>query len=606
MSARVFLISMLLVFTGAFFSPARAGFPNVVLVITDDQGYGDIAAHGHPFVRTPNLDALHAASIRLEDYHVAPTCAPTRAALYTGHWTNRTGVWHTIQGRSMLREDEETIGDLFHDAGYATGFFGKWHLGDNHPYRPEERGFQEVVRHGGGGVGQTPDYWDNAYFDDTYWHNGIARKYEGHCTDVWFQAAREFIAEQVAQQRPFLAIVSTNAPHSPFHAPQKYADLYQGKLPGLSEKPLDKGSRHYFGMITQIDDNVGSMREFLAEQGVADETVFIFTTDNGTVKRQVFDGGMRGGKGSEYEGGHRVPFFVHYPAGELVGGRAVASLTAHVDVVPTLLDLCGIAPPPGVKFDGMSIRRLLEQGDAGWQHGDRVLITDSQRVKDPIKWKQSATMSGSYRLVNGDELYDVAADPRQETNIISAQPKVAERLRTAYEAWWKELEPSFARTTRINIGHPGENPARLTSHDWVSTDLSPWNQGMIREAYDAPGSQGPWAVQVVETGDYRIELRRWPEEADHPIDADLPGAPGVPGSTSARTRPGAGIAARECVLVVGGREYRKPVAAGDRVVVFDVVLEAGPDELVAKFIRKDGSELGAYFAYVSRIGRPGS
>ncbi|MFV1994857.1 MAG: sulfatase-like hydrolase/transferase, partial [Verrucomicrobiales bacterium] len=160
--------SLLLCLASAF----AATPPNVVLVITDDQGYGDIAAHGNPYIHTPNLDKLHDESVRLDDYHVAPTCAPTRAALVTGHWTNRTGVWHTIMGRSMLRENEVTLGQILADGGYATGMFGKWHMGDNYPYRPEDRGFQEVMRHGGGGVGQTPDYWDNAYFDGSYWHNG--------------------------------------------------------------------------------------------------------------------------------------------------------------------------------------------------------------------------------------------------------------------------------------------------------------------------------------------------------------------------------------------------------------------------------------------------
>lgn len=588
------LISLHLFFTGALCCLSHAGHPNVVLVITDDQGYGDIAAHGHPFLKTPNLDALHAESVRLEDYHVAPTCAPTRSALFTGHWTNRTGVWHTIQGRSMLREDEVTVGDVFGDAGYATGFFGKWHLGDNYPYRPEERGFQEVVRHGGGGVGQTPDYWDNAYFDDTYWRNGTAEKFQGHCTDVWFRCAREFIGKQVAQKRPFLAIVSTNAPHGPMHAPQKFADLYRKDLPNVA-------SRHYFGMISQIDEQVGRLREFLDAEGIAEETIFIFTTDNGTVRGQVYDGGMRGTKSSEYEGGHRVPFFIHYPAGNLRGGRVVKTLTAHVDVLPTLIELCGVAAPEAIAFDGTSIRHLLEKGDQGWEHRQRVVITDSQRVKNPVKWKQSATMSGSYRLINGKELYDVALDPKQAKNIIAEKPEVASRLRAAYEAWWAELEPTFARTTEIYLGHAEANPARLTSHDWISSGHSPWNQGQIRSAQDNADSFGPWAVKVIEAGDYRIELRRWPEEADHPIGEDLAGAPAVPGQVSARTRVGLGIPARECVLSIGGKTYRKPVSAGDRVIVFELPLAKGSDELVGKFIREDGSAVGAYYASVRRL-----
>ena len=200
--------------------------PNVVLIITDDQGYGDISAHGNPILKTPALDVLHGESIRLTNYHVTPTCAPTRGALLSGHYTNRAGPWHTIMGRSMLFEGEATLGEVFEDSGYATGMFGKWHLGDNYPYRPEDRGFQEVVRHGGGGVGQTPDFWDNSYFDDTYFHNGVPEKYEGYCSDVYFDTAKEFIADSVKEEKPFFAYICTNAPHSPFHAEEKYWKHY--------------------------------------------------------------------------------------------------------------------------------------------------------------------------------------------------------------------------------------------------------------------------------------------------------------------------------------------------------------------------------------------
>ena len=197
--------------------------PNVVLVITDDQGYGDLSCHGNPVLKTPHLDKLHADSVRLTDYHVAPTCSPTRAALITGHWTNRTGVWHTIMGRSMLRHNEVTIGRILADGGYHTAMFGKWHLGDNYPYRPEDRGFQEVLRHGGGGVGQTPDYWDNAYFDGSYFHNGKAVPASGFCTDVFFDYAKRFIRKVKDDDKPFFVYLCTNAPHGPMHAPEKSA-----------------------------------------------------------------------------------------------------------------------------------------------------------------------------------------------------------------------------------------------------------------------------------------------------------------------------------------------------------------------------------------------
>ena len=183
---KTFLI-LLSFFTSVFGLLAKP--PNIVIVITDDQGYGDLGCTGNPVIKTPHTDKLANESVWLTDYHVAPTCSPTRAALMSGHWTNRTGVWHTIMGRSMLRAKEGTLGQFFKENGYETGMFGKWHLGDNYPYRPEDRGFTEVYRHGGGGVGQTPDVWDNAYFDGGYFHNGKIVQAKGFCTDVFFEFA---------------------------------------------------------------------------------------------------------------------------------------------------------------------------------------------------------------------------------------------------------------------------------------------------------------------------------------------------------------------------------------------------------------------------------
>ena len=224
--ATLMRLALFLVFLSGVTSLSAAEQPNVVVVITDDQGYGDLSCHGNPVLETPNLDTLYGESIRLTDYHVAPTCSPTRAAFLTGHWTNRTGVWHTIMGRSMLRNDEVTLGSVFNDAGYATGMFGKWHLGDNYPYRPEDRGFSEVMRHGGGGVGQTPDYWNNAYFDGSYWHNGTPTPVNGFCTDVFFDYAKRFIRRCHENSQPFLAYITTNAPHGPMHSPPEASEPY--------------------------------------------------------------------------------------------------------------------------------------------------------------------------------------------------------------------------------------------------------------------------------------------------------------------------------------------------------------------------------------------
>ncbi len=565
--------------------------PNVVVVITDDQGYGDLSCHGNPVLRTPHIDALFEQSVRLADYHVSPTCSPTRSALLTGHWTNRTGVWHTIMGRSMLRENEVTIGQVFEAAGYATGMFGKWHLGDNHPFRPEDRGFREVLRHGGGGVGQTPDYWDNAYFDGSYWHNEVVQPVSGFCTDVFFDYAKRFIQAQSEADRPFLAYIATNAPHGPMHAPPSYSAPYADQSVQLA---------NFLGMIANIDDNVGDLRSFLRSAGLEENTIFVFTTDNGTSSgEKVFNAGMRGKKGSEYDGGHRVPFFVYWPAGGLIGGRSIEPITAHVDILPTLIDLCGVAPPEGVQFDGRSIASLLK-GDSADRWPDRILVTDSQRVRDPIKWRKSAVMTSRWRLINGRELYDIKADAGQRQDVAPAHPLVVERLRNFYESWWNELLPTFSEDAAIHLGHPAENPTRLTSHDWITTRSTPWNQAHIRRALNGEPNTGFWNVEVVAGGEYEIQLSRWPREVGLAIDAPLAPAPAVPGAKAFRTTPGVAISPVKATLQIGSETVSKTVAPGDRAVTFRVQLESGRQRMEGRFQTADGTVYGAYYAYVQR------
>ena len=570
--------------------------PNVVLIMTDDQGYGDLSCHGNPVLKTPHIDQLYRESVRLTDYHVSPTCSPTRSALMTGHWTNRTGAWHTIMGRSLLRANEVTMGQVFADAGYATGMFGKWHLGDNYPYRPEDRGFREVMRHGGGGVSQTPDFWNNAYFDDTYFHNGEPTPVSGFCTDVWFEYARRFIVGQKTSGRPFFAYISTNAPHGPMHSPESMSEPYREHGTQLA---------NFYGMIANIDENVGKLRSFLRDEGLDDNTIFIFTTDNGTAAgAKVFNAGMRGMKGSEFDGGHRVPFFLYWPRGHLTGGRDVGELTAHVDVLPTLIDLCGIPAPEKVTFDGRSIRPLLE-GQASLVDGswpDRILVTDSQRVLHPVKWKQSAAMTKRWRLINGQQLFDMRADPGQAENVADQYPDVVRRLADFYEAWWQELEPTFAEDCEIYLGHPADNPATLTAHDWQAPETTPWNHAMIRNAVSGPDSTGFWAVRVVEAGAYEIGLRRWPREADAPVDGGLPAGADVPGARALRAIPGKAVPITRASIQIAGKTAEMPVPAGAKEAVFQLRLPAGRTRFVARFHTVDGTEIGAYYAYVTRIG----
>jgi len=578
----------------------RTGHPNVVFVITDDQGYGDLGCHGNPVIQTPNVDRLHGESVRLADYHVGPTCAPTRAGLMTGHYCNCTGVWHTIGGWSLLRRDEVTIADVFRAGGYRTGMFGKWHLGDNYPFRPHDRGFDDALYHCGGGVSQTPDFWGNDYFDDTYKRNGVAEPCEGYCTDVWFREAATWIESN--KERPFFCYVATNAPHGPYNVAPEYSDPYMGKVP-------DSRARFY-GMITNIDENVGRLRARIEELGLAENTIFIFMTDNGTsggcrLDREGFvtDGynaGMRGLKGSPYDGGHRTPLFLHWPAGGLTGGRDVTRLTANIDMLPTLAELCGIDGPAPDAINGKSLVPLL-RGDADdWQ--ERVIVTDSQRVESPIKWRQSATMTDRWRLVNGKQLYDIQEDPEQRRDVAAEHPDVVEKLRAEYEKWWDVVSVKFDDVPAIVIGTEAEPVACITTHDWHNEKSEcAWHQGQVREGMVC---NGRWAIDVAESGRYRFELRRWPREGDRALTEgidgnDRPVADGVVGNWYHGGRAIPLVSAR---IRVGEQEAEQAVAADAKGVDFQFELPQGKAWLETCFTDTSGEELGAYYVYVERAG----
>ena len=568
--------------------------PNVVFVLTDDQGYGDLACLGNPVLKTPHLDALHARSVRFTNFHASPTCSPTRAALLTGRYSNATGVWHTIMGRSLLAPGEVTLADCFRASGYRTGIFGKWHLGDNYPCRPQDRGFEEALVHGGGGVWQTPDYFGNDYQDDTYFHNGKPRAFSGFCTEVWFDNAMRFMQEAQSQKTPFFCYIATNAPHGPMWAPDSYTARYVG-VKGLKEPG-------FYGMVANIDDNMGRLIEFLRRRNLERDTILIFMTDNGTsAGAQVFNAGMRGQKGSPYEGGHRVPFFIYWPGGGIEGGRDIAALTAHIDVLPTLVDLCGLKRPSGPPLHGKSLRPLLYEKKPDWP--ERTLVVDSQRLENLVPWRQAAVMTSQWRLVNPSpdgradalELYDVVKDPGQRQNVAAQNPQVVERLRQAYEAWWKETSQRANEYVRIVLGSDRENPSRLTCHDWHGEGGAErtWNQRLIRQA---PAANGFWTVEVERSGTYRIELRRWPKEVDLPINAPYRDA-----KPNRETAPGKAISAVKAKLRIGSIEQSCAVQPSDKAAAFTVQLARGPAELRTWFYDQDGTERGAYYVYVERL-----
>jgi len=561
--------------------------PNVILVMTDDQGYGDMSCHGNQILKTPALDELCRAGVSFSDFHVDPCCSPTRAALMTGRYSSRVGVWHTVLGRSLLRAGETTMADVFAANGYRTAMFGKWHLGDSYPFRPQDRGFQEALHHGGGAIGNIPDYWGNRYFDDTYFRNGRPEKFKGYCNEVWFDEALRFI--RANRERPFFCYLPTNVPHKPLRAPDKYIQPFVGKV--------SDAMAHYYGMLTNFDENLGRLRAELRQLGLEENTILIFLSDNGTEDGAEFDNqgrvtagfnaGMRGAKISQYEGGHRVPCFIYWPAGGIRGGREVDRLAAHLDLLPTLIDLCGLTQPQNVRFDGVSLATLLKdpQATAVWR--DRTLFVHNQRVIAPVKGKDYEVMTERWRMVDGRELYEIQTDPGQNKDVAGINPQAMDQLRNACDEWWGDISKDFETPARMVIGSGSANPTTLYPHDWIGTPL--FDQSQVLRGRAGPGREyrGHWLIEVAQDGTYEIEFRRWPRELNRPITAGVDGGTALP--------------ATQAELSIGEVRKSLPVPSEAAAVTFSVALKAGPGVLEGRFSdEKSGTWRSPFYVYVHR------
>lgn len=565
--------------------------PNVIIVITDDQGKGDLACKGNPYIKTPSIDDFYSESVRLTNFHVSTTCAPTRGALMSGRHTNRVNVFHTITGRSLLYEDEVILPQVLARNGYTNGMFGKWHLGDNYPFRPEDRGFHEVVRHGGGGITQGPDYWGNDYFDDTYWHNGETESYKGYCTDVFFSEAMDFIENN--KDHPFFCYISTNAPHAPLNLPEEYYDIYK------DEDKLEEKYKRFYGMITNIDDNFKLLREKLDELKLTQNTILIFMTDNGTAGgNRVYDAGLQGGKGSVYEGGHRVPFFIQWPEGGLSGGKDIDHLLAHYDLLPTFTDLLGLDFTPLNPLDGKSFASLLSGSGKPWPN--RILYMDTQRLQNLVKYKDYTVMDENWRLVNGDELYNVTEDLGQTTNIIEQHPEVAARLAEGYERWWQSFmdEGVSEKYAYIKVGSAYENPSRISSHDMLTGKFGhAWHQwGPI----NASQTTGRWKIEFVEDGEYTVSLRRFPRESGLAINATFPAQEEqieLDRTNPASTKSDFTSAA----LYVANINKSQKIADGQDEVTFRAEIPAGKYDMEAQLIDELGRVYPAYYVYIEKL-----
>ncbi len=458
---RLFVCLLLLLSSGCHVAAELAGSrPNIVFILTDDQGYGDCSVHGNPILQTPSYDRLHREGVRFTDFVVSPTCAPTRSALLTGRHEFRNGVTHTILERERLDLKAVTIAQVLRGAGYSTGIFGKWHLGDEVEYRPNQRGFDEVFIHGGGGIGQSypgscGDAPGNGYFDPAILHNDRFEKTKGYCTDVFFKEATEWMGAQ-KKEKPFLCWIATNAPHSPYLAKPEDRALYEGKVE--SEEVAN-----FFGMIHNIDQNIGRLLDRLDELGLTQNTLVVLMNDNGgTAGTKVFNAGMRGAKGGPWLGGTRAMSFWRWPGH--FNPADCSALTAHVDVFRTWAALAGasLTPEAETQAEGRNLLPLLMNPNASWP--DRTLFTHLGRWPkgtdaNLAKTRNASVRTSQYHLVSEArrpgakkgpkadgpssaawQLFDVKADPGEQQDLAVQHPEIVSDLVGRYDAWWDSLQ----------------------------------------------------------------------------------------------------------------------------------------------------------------------
>jgi len=569
--------------------------PNVVMIMVDDMGTGDFPMYGNPIVRMPNLTALDREGVRFSDFHVDTTCSPTRAALLTGQYSLRTGVWHTIMARHQLKGEAFTMGELFQMNGYATGIFGKWHLGDTYPLRPEDQGFDRTVMLGGGGVGQTPDAWGNTQFGGTYLVDGQPTLFAQNATDVWFDEATKFIDKETAGGKPFFAFIPTNAAHSPWRAPEQYVKPFLDM--GLPTKMA-----RYYGMVAHVDKRLGDLRAHLAKLGVERDTIILFTSDNGTSlnpksmmegagdlkiadikalhpewKDWNYNAGLNGYKASVYEGGHRVPLFFSWPNGGLTAGREIDTLAAHFDLMPTFVDLLGLKAPKGLQFDGKSLVPVLR----GQAMPERTLVVSTQRVPIANADQPAVVMTENWRYHPEEKkLFAIEQDRGQKNDVAASHQNVVKALQAAYDKWWQAMAPSVGPVVRPVIDG-AQKEIRLTAHDYVLSSNSDdtaiaWLPGFGDETYGAEGASWlgkerefavrPLMVQAQKGGSFQVDVYYH----------DAPAFTAAP--------------YRLAHLVINGQHRTARVRPGQGHARFDVAMPKGDIDLKAWFSDDPGAE----------------
>ena len=546
--------------------------PNVILIVTDDMGYGDFSFHGNQWIQTPMLDQLASNSARWKNFYVNPVCSPTRASVFTGRYYIRTKCMDTYLGRSMMAADEVTIAEALSGAGYKTGLFGKWHLGDNYPMRPSDQGFETSLVHRGGGLGQPSDPIENEgrYTNPILFHNNQEVQTKGYCTDVFFDAAKNFIKRSKNNQRSFFAAITVNVPHAPFYdVPEDLLKKYQNKdfsAWGKDKEALPKIA----AMLDNLDTNIGKLTELLKQEELLNNTVIIFMNDNGANTLR-YSNGLRGKKGQVYEGGVRSPLWIHWPDKIKEGRDINENVAAHIDLMPTILDICDLGVPEAFQFDGRSLAPQIL--NPGTQLPERPIIMQWHRGATPVSRHHFMIRQGDWKLLNPSnsalsrrdsqnyELYNLSSDPAETNNLAGSNKARVDSLLKQYDIWFKDVNETRLRdrgTPYILVDRFHENPLVLTWQDRISKDWSYSEEGF-------------WKLHFEHDGRCDIHL-----EFPNTFNRDLSGW--------------------TAHLSIGKQKYSQKIANKDKHYVFPALnFTKGKHLLKASFTSPDGKEFVASY-----------
>jgi arylsulfatase A-like enzyme len=499
--------------------------PNLVLFMMDDLALGDLACHGNPVVRTPRLDALYEESTRLTRYCSGPVCTPARASLMTGRHHQRTKAIDTFCGRAMIDPSERTLAHLLSEAGYRTGCFGKWHLGDTYPMRPQDLGFDRTLVHRSGGLGSVGDHRENAcregeaYFDPVLINDGEPERLAGYCTDIFTESALAFLTDSAERSEPFFLYLATNAPHTPLEVPDRWIRPYR-------DQGVNETHARLYAMVENIDWNVGRVLDRLAHLARRADTVVLFTSDHGPCpsardfsappgRQQRWNAGLRGEKGSLYQGAIRVPSFWSWP-GVIASGRDVANVTSVMDVLPTVAAAAGATLPSDRVVDGIDLLPLLKGDVDPEDWPSRTVVMQWHRGDVPVRDRNYAVIGDRFKLYRpesdaDDELYDLDADPGEAHDVAALHPSIVDGLRTRYVEWFEEVggdDPSRFAPPRIRVGAVAERSTTLSRQDWrVDPSLADLGEIALWRTADL---EAEWLIEVERAGAYKVDVRLEP------------------------------------------------------------------------------------------------